>query len=139
MGRVKGIASPRTRDLHQRIIIRTCINMFPEMDEQGLDILAEALVTKNPFDRYPDIIVKADEDTPVFVMEVTQGDGYYYDRRKCRILKQRFPDCEFYIYHYERDILYHLAEDNTFLSSLAYEFCSPLFQRPVFDYVYRIG
>ena len=135
---LKGIGSPRARDYHQRVLTRTLVNMYKETVQQGLDILCEALVTKNPYDNYPDIIIKDETGCPVFIMEITRSWGLSYDRRKCISLKQRFPGCKFYIFNYETDVLYCLTDDYTWLSSREYEFMSPLFERPVIDYIYMI-
>lgn len=134
---VKQIGSPRARDYHQRIISETMYNMHDEvMAHPGWYIVGEALVTKNPYDNYPDIIVKDEDKYPVFIMEIANKKGISYDRRKCLKLQERFPDCEFYIFNYETDVLYQLTEDGTWLSSNEYDIHSEIFKYPLFDYIY---
>lgn len=134
---VKAIGSPRAWDLHQEIIIETILNMRPEVKlHRGWKILPEALVTEDPNDKYPDIIIKNEHKRLIFSMEVTRKDYISYDRRKCLQLQQRFPDAEFYIYNYETDILYALGEDGQWYNSQDYEINSRLFERPLLDYIF---
>ena len=133
----KAIGSPRAWDLHQKIILKTIVNMMPEVEQNiGWDILPEALVTENPNDNYPDIIIKDEHKRLVFSMEITRKAYISYDRKKCLILQQRFHEAEFYIYNYETDILYALGEDGLWYSSEEYELTSRLFERPLMDYIY---
>ena len=134
---VKAIGSPRAWDLHQEIIIETILNMRPEVKlHRGWKILPEALVTEDPNDKYPDIIIKDEHKRLIFSMEVTRKDYISYDRRKCLQLQQRFPDAEFYIHNYETDILYALGEDGQWYNSQDYEINSRLFERPLLDYIF---
>lgn len=133
----KAIGSPRAWDLHQKIIIKTIVNMMPEVEENpGWDILPEALVTEDPNDNYPDIIIKDERKRLVFSMEITRKKYIRYDIRKCEQLQQRFPDAEFYIFNYETDILYTLDDDGQWYSSENYEIGSRLFVRPLMEYIY---
>ena len=134
---VNQIGSPRAWDYHQEIILETIINLHPEVDQHpGCKILYESLVTKNRYDNYPDIIIKDENKYPVFIMEVTNKKGISYDRRKCLNLQARFPDCEFFIFNYETDILYTLTADGAWLSSEDYILKSSLFLHPILDYVF---
>ncbi len=134
---LKGIGSPRARNLHQRIITGTAYNMFPEIVfGQGLDLLCEGLVTENPYDNYPDIIIKDRTGYPLFIMEITRSWSLSYDKRKCLKLKKRFPTADFYVFNYETDVLYFLSEGGIWLKSDDYDFVSPLFSKPVYEYIY---
>jgi len=134
---VKAIGSPRAWDLHQKIIIKTIMRMNDEVEQHvGWDILPEALVTDNPNDKYPDIIIKDECKRLVFSMEITRSSYSRYDRRKCEELKQRFPNAEFFIYNYETDVLYFLDDDFQWYNSEEYELRSRLFQHPILDYIY---
>ena len=134
---VKAIGSPRAWDLHQEIIVETLFNLRPEVKlHRGWKILPEALVTEDPNDKYPDIIIKDEHKRLIFSMEITRKDYISYDRRKCLQLQQRFPRAEFYIYNYETDILYALGEDGQWYNSQKYEINSSLFERPLLDYIY---
>lgn len=132
----KSIGSPRARNLHQRIITRTVVNMFQEIDAKGWDILSEATVTDNPYDNYPDIIVLDQTGLLQFSLEITRNSGIYYDRKKGIKLKQRFPNAEFFIYNYERDVLYALGDDLQWYNSKEYELKSRLFCCPILDYIF---
>ena len=133
----KAIGSPRAWDLHQKIIIKTIVNMMPEVEEHpSWDILPEALVTEDPNDNYPDIIIKDERKRLVFSMEITRKKYIRYDIRKCEQLQQRFPDAEFYIFNYETDILYTLDDDGQWYSSENYEIGSRLFERPLLEYIF---
>lgn len=134
---LKGIGSPRAREIHQWIITETVINMHPEIRaRRGWRILYEALVTEDPYDNYPDIIVKDEHKRLVFSMEITRSWGMTYDRRKCVQLKERFPEAEFFIYNYETDVLYALGEDGLWYSSREYVLTSRLFKQPVLNYIF---
>lgn len=133
----KAIGSPRAWDLHQKIIIKTIVNMMPEVEENpGWDILPEALVTEDPNDNYPDIIIKDERKRLVLSMEITRKKYIRYDIRKCEQLQQRFPDAEFYIYNYETDILYALDDNGQWFNSEEYEIGSRLFERPLMEYIF---
>lgn len=134
---IKPIGSPRAWDLHQKIILKTIINMMPEVERHmGWDILPEALVTEDPNDNYPDIIIKDEHKRLIFSMEITRKAYISYDRRKCLQLQQRFPWAEFYIYNYETDLLYALGDDGQWFDSKNYDIMSRLFTRPLLDYIY---
>lgn len=133
----KAIGSPRAWDLHQEIIVETLLNLRPEVKmHRGWKILPEALVTDDPNDNYPDIIIKDERKRLVFSMEITRKAYISYDRRKCIQLQQRFPWAEFYIYNYETDVLYSLGEDGLWYNSQEYEIRSRLFEQPLLDYIY---
>jgi len=111
--------------------------MFPEIVfGQGLDLLCEGLVTENPYDNYPDIIIKDRTGYPLFIMEITRSWSLSYDKRKCLKLKKRFPTADFYVFNYETDVLYFLSEGCIWLKSDDYDFVSPLFSKPVYEYIY---
>ena len=133
----KSIGSPRAWDLHQEIIVETLFNLRPEVKlHRGWKILPEALVTEDPNDKYPDIIIKDEHKRLVFSMEITRRDYIWRDRQKCLQLQQRFPWAEFYIYNYETDILYALGKDGQWYNSQEYEIRSHLFERPLLGYIY---
>jgi len=134
---VKKIGSPRAWDLHQEIIVETLINLRPEVRlHRGWKILPEALVTENPNDKYPDIIIKDQTGLLVFSMEITHSRYFHYDRRKCEELLVRFPEAEFFIYNYETDVLFQLSADGQWYSSTDFVLHSRLFRQPVLDYIY---
>ena len=134
---VKAIGSPRAWDLHQEIIIETIVNLRPEVKaHRGWKIMPEALVTENPNDKYPDIIIKNERKELIFSMEITHNRYFRYDYRKCMELKQRFPAAEFYIYNFEREILFALGDDGLWYSSEDFELYSRLFKAPLLDYIY---
>jgi len=133
----KAIGLARAREVHQLIISGTIYNMWPEViARRGWRLMGEALVTEDPNDNYPDIIIKNEHKRLVFSLEITRKSSMYYDRNKCIYLKQRFPDAEFYIYNYETDILYALDEDGQWFNSEEYEIGSRLFERPLLEYIF---
>jgi hypothetical protein len=134
---VKSIGSPRAWDLHQEIIVETIVNLRPEVKlHRGWKIMPEALVTENPNDKYPDIIIKDENKRLRFSMEITHNRYFSYDRRKCEELQRRFPEAEFYIFNYQTDVLYALGEDGVWYTSTNYEIRSRLFIHPLLDYIY---
>jgi hypothetical protein len=134
---LKSIGSPRARNIHQSIITRTVINLFPEINcRKNWEILYEATVTDNPYDNYPDIIVLDEYKMLQFSMEITRSWGMSYDRKKCIQLKQRFPYAEFFIYNYETDVLYYLGDDGKWYNSNLNELYSRLFSEPLLNYIY---
>lgn len=136
--KTSGIGLARARERHQTIILETIVKMHAEVKQhKGWKILAEALITDNPWDNYPDIIVKDNDKYPVFVMEIIRRHTFYYDRKKCIALKARFSECEFYIYNYETDVLYYLSENSVWLTSQDYDFMHPLFQKPIMEYIHK--
>ena len=133
----KAIGLARARDLHQIIISGTVVTMWPEINaRRGWRLMGEALVTENPNDKYPDIVIKDEHKRLVFSMEITRRDYIWRDRQKCLQLQQRFPWAEFYIYNYETDVLCALGEDGQWYNSQDYEIRSRLFERPLLDYIY---
>ena len=134
---LKSIGSPRARDLHQEIIAGTIYNMWPEIVvARKWKLIGEATVTDNPNDNYPDIIIKNPHKRLVFSLEITRTWGLSYDRRKCIMLQQRFPEAEFFVYNYETDVLFRLGEDGQWYNSREYELNSRFFERPLLDYIY---
>ena len=134
---LKSIGSPRARNIHQLIITGTVVNMWQEVhSRKKWNIMYEATVTDNPYDNYPDIIIHNAQKQLVFSLEITRNWGFHYDRKKCIQLKQRFPEAEFFIYNYESDVLYALADDGNWYNSNDYQLTSRLFQRPILDYIY---
>lgn len=134
---VKAIGSPRAWDLHQEIIMETIINLRPEIKmRHRWKIMPEALVTENPNDKYPDIIIKDEHKRLVFSMEITHSRYFSYDRKKCEELQQRFPNAEFFIYNYETDVLFALSDEGIWYNSREYELTSRFFQRPILEYIY---
>ena len=132
-----GISSPRARNIHQLIITETLLNMHPEIKaRRGWHMMYEATVTDNPLDNYPDIIVMNPKGELQFSLEITRNWGMSYDKRKGLMLKQRFPNAEFFIYNYERDILYGLGDDLQWYSSEQFELRSRLFALPILEYIY---
>ncbi|MDY6380116.1 MAG: hypothetical protein SPK90_04890 [Bacteroidales bacterium] len=134
---LKSIGSPRARELHQEIIAGTIYNMWPEIVvARKWKLIGEATVTDDPNDNYPDIIIKDPHKRLVFSLEITRSWGLSYDRRKGHMLKQRFPEAEFFIYNYETDVLWGLGEDGLWYSSREYEISSRFFERPLLEYIY---
>ena len=134
---LKSIGSPRARELHQQIIAGTIYNMWPEIVmARKWKLIGEATVTDDPNDNYPDIVIKDSHKHLMFSLEISRNWGISYDRRKCLMLQQRFPDAEFFVYNYETDTLYRLGKDGLWYSSRDYELCSRFFERPLLDYIY---
>ena len=131
------IGLARAKDLHQSIISGTIYNMWTEITtRRGWKLMGEALVTEDPNDNYPDIVIKDDKKRLVFSLEITRRWSISYDRRKCLYLKQRFPEAEFFIYNYETDILYCLGDNGLWYSSEEYELRSLFFKDPLMNYIF---
>jgi hypothetical protein len=133
----KAIGLARARDLHQTIISGTIYNMWPEIiARRGWRLMGEGLVTDNPNDNYPDIVIKDEYKRLVFSLEITRKKYISYDIRKCHQLQQRFPNAEFYIFNYETDTLYALGDDGLWYNSNENSINSRLFEQPLMEYIY---
>lgn len=133
----KGIGGSRHIREHQRFIRRICNLMWTEVSAiPGWDVLPEATVTDNPYDCYPDVTVVDENGLPVVCIEICTHRQLWYNRRKGESLLARFPHLAFFIYDYERDVLY--ATDcncGGWVSSAEAETTSPHFSRPILDYI----
>ena len=132
----RGIGSPRPKWEHQNVIRRAMVRAYNELEEQGLCMLSEATVTDDWDDLAPDLVVFNEQNVPVCIIEVTTHKECRAIIRKCHELIVRFPICEFFVYDYEKNILYgydNLSEE--WASTTEYELSSKYLEYPLKDYL----
>lgn len=133
----QGIGFPRPRLQHQRLIMQTIRRMCDEiMAIPGWEILPEATVTDNPYDRYPDIVVFDENRIPVMTFEFCLHKQIPYNKRKGYILFERFPEATFFIYDYERQILLGMDREHPqWVDNREVALYSPYLKYPIMDYI----
>ena len=128
--------SPRPKWQHQRVITRLLSNMRVELTDQGYEPLPEATVTDDWDDLAPDVVIFDERNRPLSIIEITTYVECKKIIRKCDELIERFPDAEFFVYDYEKDVLYaYDANTDSWLTSLEYEIRSRYLSRPLVDYL----
>ena len=98
--------SPRPKWEHQGIIRHALIETYDELEKQGLTLLSEATVTDDWNDLAPDLVIFDVQNEPLSIIEITTHKECMSIIKKCYDLIPRFPDAEYFVYDYERDILY---------------------------------
>ena len=130
------IGSPRPRWQHQIVMSRLHGESYKELARKGLLILTEPTITNDWDDKAPDLVIFNKDMQPLTIIEITRS--YQLDDiiEKCVELMERFPDAEYFVYDYERNILYRFApEYNKWLSSEKYELFSAYLSEPVMNYI----
>ena len=127
--------SPRPKWQHQIAMKNALRYMYDEIEEQGLLIMTEATVTDDWDDLAPDMVVFDKQYHPVMIIEITTHKEVRAIMRKCGELIARFPKAEYFVYDYERKILYRFAPEHArWLSSEQYDLYSAFLTRPVINY-----
>ena len=127
--------SPRPRWQHQKTIANAIEFMQPELRRNELMVYPEATVTDDWDDLAPDLVVFDKQYLPVMIVEITTHRELRAIMRKCGELMARFPKAEYFVYDYERKILYRYApEQQRWLSSEQYELYSAFLSQPVINY-----
>ena len=130
------IGSPRPRWQHQIVMSKLHGESYKELTRKGLLILTEPTITNDWDDKAPDLVIFNKDMQPLTIIEITRS--YQLDDiiEKCEELMERFPDAEYFVYDYERDILYRFApEYNKWLSSEEYELFSAYLSESVINYI----
>ena len=129
--------SPRPYRLHQRLIARMLCNIRAELISKEYDVLPESTVTADCNDLAPDIVILNEQDGyPIFIAELANHKGLRKDIRKCEQLMARFPDAEYFVYDYEKEVLYSAdVEAGEWKTSDEYELSSRYLERPVLEYL----
>ena len=127
--------SPRPRWPHQDIIMTALSKIYADLDPEQYVVRIDSSITDNWNDVAPDIVVFNSVNYPLMVMEVASHRDLKRNQNKCTALLERFPDAEFYVYDYEREVLYMLeADENSWVSSNECELCSVYLYEPVESY-----
>lgn len=128
--------SPRPKWQHQGILRKAIIRTYEELEEQGLMMLSESTVTDDWNDLAPDLVIFDRQHRPLSIIEITTHAECRAIIRKCHELIVRFPGAEFFVYDYERGILYaYDAEEKEWISSEGYEIVSRYLEGPVLEYL----
>ena len=128
--------SPRPKWKHQGIIRRAIVETNEELENQGLIMLSEATVTDNWDDLAPDLVVFNACNVPVTLIEITTHKDCNEIIKKCYKLIPRFPDAEYFVYNYEKDILYAYDEENDeWVTSNEFIIRSNYLSKPLLDYL----
>ena len=128
--------SPRPRMLHQRIIRHALRNASYELEQQGLEMLSETTVTNNLNDLVPDLIVFNAQEYPLSIIEITTHRDLRRNNIKCHKLLNRFPMSEYFVYDYEKGVLYKY-ELGEWVSSLQEDLRSDYLSQPLISYFHK--
>ena len=132
----RGVGRPRPKWRHQRVMDFLHHYSFEELNEQGLFMITEATVTDNWDDLAPDLVIFDERYHPLTIIEITTHKEVKKIINKCYELIERFPHAEYFVYDYEKDILYmyDFAADR-WLSSEEYELYSKYLNNPLRTYL----
>ena len=115
---------------------RYCFHI-PEDVDKGFILMPVSTVTDNWNDLTPDIILFTQDHDPLMIMEITTHKDLRRNFNKCLTLFARFPQAEYFVFDYNKNILYQYdAENNEWLTSIDYELASVYFDKPILDYIY---
>ena len=128
--------SPRPKWQHQMVMSRLHINASAELQMKGLLMLTESTVTDDWDDLAPDLVVFDAEFRPLMIIEITTHKECAAIIRKCEELMARFPEAEYFVYDYEKGVLFAFDEEmETWVSSEKYEIGSRYLDRPLMAYI----
>ena len=128
--------SPRPKWQHQRVMDSILHYSFNELKEQGLFLLTEATVTDDWDDLAPDLVIFNENYNPLSIIEITTHNELRKIIRKCYELIDRFPDSEYFVYDYEKKVLFmYENEHDRWLSSVDYELYSKYLTKPIMNYI----
>lgn len=129
--------SPRPKWQHQGIIRRALYFAYDELERQRLFMLSEATVTNNWDDLAPDLVIFNERHEPLSIIEITTHKECSAIIKKCYDLIARFPYTEYFVYDYERDILYAYEGVNTdtWVTSQEFEITSIYLSKPLLNYM----
>ena len=131
-----GVGSPRPKWQHQNVIRRAMHRAYEELDEQGLCMLSEATVTDDWDDLAPDLVIFNERNVPLSIIEITTHRECSAIIRKCHELIARFPESEYFVYDYEKNLLYaYDSMTGEWFSSAEYELTSNYLAYPVIEYL----
>ncbi|MBR1928983.1 MAG: hypothetical protein IJ834_04500 [Paludibacteraceae bacterium] len=133
--KTNGVGSPQPRWGHNYILMRWSVNMFHEAEDKSFILMPVSTVTDNWNDLTPDLILFTQSHDPLMILEITTHKELRKNIRKCMTLYARFPQSEYFIFDYEKEILYEYdAQTNEWLTSLDYELSSAYFDKPLLNF-----
>lgn len=128
--------SPRPRWDHQLVIRHAMRAAYDELEAQGLLMLSEATVSSNWDDLAPDLVIFNERYIPLTIIEITTQKECSAILQKCEVLMERFPNAEYFVYNYERILLYGSdIERGIWFSSDEYEIGSQYLSMPLLSYL----
>ena len=128
--------SPRPKWTHQNILRCAMVRAYAELEDQRLIMLSEATVTDDWDDLAPDLVIFNEAYEPLSIIEITTHKECRAIIRKCHELIARFPEAEYFVYDYEKQILYAFDNsDGEWVSSLEYEITSRYLDCPLIEYL----
>ena len=127
---------PRPKWQHQGVIAHFFKCALPEIYMQDLILLSEATVTDDWDDLAPDLVVFSLDMEPLCIIEITTHAQCNAIIHKCYELIERFPEAEYFVYDYERQILYQYdGENDEWLSSSEYIPVSKYLNKAMMEYL----
>lgn len=128
--------SPRPKWQHQNVIRRAICRSYEELEAQGLFMLSEATVTNDWDDLAPDLVIFNERYYPLSIIEITTHKELRMIMKKCYDLINRFPESEYFVYDYEKDILYKFyIETNEWVPSSIEKLYSDYLSAPLLNYL----
>lgn len=136
--KTNGIGLPQPHWSHNYIVAKMTARMFQEAEDKGFILMPVSTVTNNWNDLTPDLILFTQEHYPLLIMEITTHKELRKNIRKCMTLYERFPNAEYFIFDYDKEILYlYDAQANEWFTSHDYELSSTYFNKPLLNYLYN--
>lgn len=128
--------SPRPKWRHQMTMARAVRLMYDELAEQEMILTTEATVTDDWDDLAPDLVAFSTDFVPLLMIEITTHRELKQIIKKCYELTARFPEAEYFVYDYEKDILYmYDSEHDRWLPSDEYDLFSAYLNKPMTVYL----
>ena len=128
--------SPRPKWQHQNVIRRAICKSYDELESQSLFMLSEATVTDDWDDLAPDLVIFDNRYDPLSIIEITTHKELRKIITKCYELINRFPAAEYFVYDYEKTILYKFnLETEEWNSSSIDVLYSDYLTSPLLDYL----
>lgn len=128
--------SPRPKWRHQITMSRANRLMYDELAKQGMILATEATVTDDWDDLAPDLVTFSTDFVPLLMIEIATHRELKQIIKKCYELIARFPEAEYFVYDYEKDILYmYDGEHDRWLPSNEYDLYSAYLNKPMTAYL----
>ena len=130
-----GIGMARPKHAHQDVLLTAAMNMAIELKSKGYKILPESTVTTDWDDLAPDLVIFDKSMHPLCMIEIVTHRQVHADIEKCNELMSRFPNAQYFVYDYEKKVLYMYAhESEEWVSSEDYELYFRYLSQPMISY-----
>lgn len=128
------VGMARSLRKHQQSVYNFCMNTGSDFYQMGMSVAPDSTPSdENLNDIVPDIIVFDSDDIPVIMGEITTSGHVSEMKRKIAVkMMSRFTQAEFFVYDYQKEIVYLYDFDKEcWLSSDDYQILCPYLQVPM--------